>query len=230
MARGVEPGRRDPGPSGSDRARSLPRPGRAPDADDDAGFHEALARVMKLEPSEIERARALFRARELRRGAYLLRAGETASEVAVVVRGLLREHFVMQGGVERTKAFVVESDFTGSLSDLLSGTRSRAFIVAEEPARLLVAPYQALRRLAERDPAWHHFCELSMQRLFLRKAEREYELLGLDAEARYACFTRRYPELEARIAARHVASYLGITPVHLSRLRTRRRTQRSGSA
>ena len=59
--------------------------------------------------------------------------------------------------------------------------------------------------------------------MLLDKAEREYELLGLDAAARYALFAERFPGLEARVAARHVASYLGITGVHLSRLRRRRR-------
>ena len=180
---------------------------------------------MELDRTQLERGLALFHVRELPRGAYLLRAGELAGEVAVVVRGLLREHFVLADGVERTKAFVLEGGFTGSLADLLSGARSRAFIVAEEPSRLLVAPFSALRSLHERDPAWRRGHERYVESLFLQKAEREYELLGLDAEARYAAFARRFPGLEARIAARHVASYLGITPVHLSRLRRRRRAQ-----
>jgi CRP-like cAMP-binding protein len=64
--------------------------------------------------------------------------------------------------------------------------------------------------------------------MFCAKAEREYELLGMDAEERYATFARRYPGLEARVAARHVASYLGITPVHLSRLRRLRRARTRG--
>lgn len=51
--------------------------------------------------------------------------------------------------------------------------------------------------------------------------EREFELLGLDAEARYRCFLERYPGLEASVSQRSVASYLGGTPEHLSRLRAR---------
>lgn len=222
MARGVNPGKQKPALSGRGRAAGV----RQLDAADAATFRAAIARTMALDQAQLERGLALFRVRELSRGAYLLRAGEAASEAAVVVRGLLREYFLMPRGVERTKAFVVEGGVSGSLADLLSGTRSRAFIVADEASRLLVAPFGALRGLAERDPAWRRFDEAFLQQLFLQKAEREYELLGLDAEARYAAFTRRYPGLEARVAARHVASYLGITPVHLSRLRRRRRARR----
>jgi CRP-like cAMP-binding protein len=61
------------------------------------------------------------------------------------------------------------------------------------------------------------------ERLYLLKSEREYELLALDAEQRYRAFQARYPGLEARVTQRHVASYLGITPEHLSRLRARAR-------
>jgi hypothetical protein len=63
--------------------------------------------------------------------------------------------------------------------------------------------------------------------LFLRKSEREFELLGLDAKARYDVFLRKFPGLSARVPDRHVASYLGITPVHLSRLRNRNRDGRA---
>lgn len=194
-------------------------------------FASALERIMPLAPSSVERALPLFRARELERGQYLLRGGDLAYETGVVVRGLLREHFLMPGGVERTKAFVMAGGITGSLADLISGQRSRAFIVADEPTRMLVAPFAAIRALGAVDPGWRDFNERMMQVLYLQKAEREFELLGLDAEQRYAAFTARFPGLEARVAARHVASYLGITPVHLSRLRKRRRSgQRTGSA
>jgi CRP-like cAMP-binding protein len=144
----------------------------------------------------------------------------------MVVRGFLREYFVMSDGTERTKAFVRAGESTGSLADLLSKRPSRAFIVAEEPSRVFVADYAQLRALAEIKPRWALWTLRMVEGMFLWKAEREYELLGLDAKARYEAFAARYPGLESRIAARHVASYLGITPVHLSRLRRRRREQR----
>ena len=58
---------------------------------------------------------------------------------------------------------------------------------------------------------------------FLEKAQRENQLLGMAADQRYAVFAETFPGLEARVAAKHIASYLGITPVQLSRLRQKRR-------
>jgi CRP-like cAMP-binding protein len=202
---------------------STPRP-RPRERDADAAlFARAVRHVAPVDELNMAEALACVRPRELSRGQYFLRAGETAREVAVVARGLLREHFVIDGGVERTKAFVAEGEFTGSLADLLVGGPARAFIVAEEPARLLVLPFAVVADLAAGAPAWARFAQRATERLLLQKAEREYELLALDAEARYAVLLAKRPGLEARVAARHVASYLGITPVHLSRLRRRRR-------
>ena len=192
-------------------------------------YAAAVRSIEPLQDRELQLGLDLVQARTLARGEHLLRGGQKAKAVALVVRGLLREHFVLPDGLERTKAFVVEGQFSGSLADLLALNASRAFIVAEEPCRLLVAPFDAYRALALRSAAWDRFSRRSVERVLLGKAEREYELLGLDAEARYAAFVTRYPGLEARVAARHVASYLGITPVHLSRLRRKRRDRRRGS-
>lgn len=198
---------------------------KATDEDRDA-FARAMCALAPLDARALAEGLALVRVRELARGEHLLRANERATEVAVVVRGLLREHFVLDDGSERTKAFVLEGEASGSLADLLSGEPSRAFIVAEEPTRVLVAPYAAMRELGVRSPPWAAVGRASLERLLVRKAEREWELLALDASQRYARFRERAPGLEARTLARHVASYLGITPAHLSRLRAQRRRAR----
>ena len=93
-----------------------------------------------------------------------------------------------------------------------------------------------MRELVDAYPAWKAYSIRLLELLFLRKAEREYELLGLRADARYRVFLEKYPDLSARVKARHIASYLGITPVHLSRLRrreleaTRRSSQGRGTS
>lgn len=145
-----------------------------------------------------------------------------------VVHGLLREYFLLADGTERTKAFVAEGQLSGSLADLLSEGPSLANIVAEEPARVLLAPYDAMKRLGDGFDDWRRFGHRSTAALLERKARREHELLALDAAGRYHAFRELYPGLEARVKAKHVASYLGITPVHLSRLRRARRSSPSG--
>jgi CRP-like cAMP-binding protein len=185
-------------------------------------FRQAMTDIAPLPERDLARGLALASARTLPKGGHFLRAGMRATELAVVVHGLLREYFLLRDGSERTKAFIAEGRVSGSLADLLSRAPSRASIVAEEPVRLLVMPYEAMLSLGRASAAWARLGRAGLEQLLLQKAEREWELLGLDAGERYAAFRARYPGLEARVLGRHVASYLGITAVHLSRLRRRR--------
>lgn len=184
-----------------------------------------MTAVTDVDDDAMADAMALLRIRDLERQEHLLRAGEMAEWVAMVVDGVLREYFILPNGSERTKAFIAEGQFSGSLADLLSGAPSRASIVAEVPVRALLIQHRELRALGERHAAWQRFGLVVKEQLLARKAEREYELLALDAEARYGAFAKLFPGIEGRVAAKHVATYLGITAVHLSRLRRRRATR-----
>lgn len=201
--------------------------GSAPTPADLEVYHQAVTTFVAADPEMLAAGRAHLRAQTLPRGAFLLHAGDVATMVAFVVRGVLREFFTLPDGTERTKAFVVEGEISGSLADLLSGSASQASIIAEESTRVLIAPHAALRELGAHHDGWAQFGRRVKEALLARKAQREYELLALDAGARYAAFTERFPGIEARVAAKHVASYVGITPVHLSRLRRRRRAERT---
>jgi CRP-like cAMP-binding protein len=199
-------------------------------ADDEAVLRTAVGRLGLHDEYAITSALRLLRAYRLSRREHLLVAGQHATWAGLLVSGLLREYFVSDKGVERTKSIVTPLQFTGSLADLLGGEPSRANIVAEEPSRLLLAPWSELRALEQASPAWAALQRRSLEHLLLYKAQREYQFLCLDAEARYAAFLQRHPDLEARVAAHDIASYLGITPVHLSRLRARRLKHRKLAA
>jgi CRP-like cAMP-binding protein len=202
--------------------------------EDETTFAAAIARLGVTDPADVAQVRPLLRVRVLQPGEYLLRGGERAIHTGVLVSGLLREHFVTSKGAERTKSFITPLQFTGSLADLLSDRPARAYIVAEAPSRLVLLRFSELRALQTTSPVWAAAGQRSAEHLLMYKAEREYQLLCLDAEARYRDFIARHPDLSSRLAGRHVASYLGITPVHLSRLRARQvgrqRVARAGDA
>jgi CRP-like cAMP-binding protein len=117
-------------------------------------FEHYLRRVAPLADEDIQAVLRIMRLRVLVRGEFLLRAGERATQTGVVVAGLLREYFVMADGTERTKAFLREAQSTGSLADLLSDQPSRAFILAEEPARMLALDYAHMGQLVEPGMLW----------------------------------------------------------------------------
>jgi CRP-like cAMP-binding protein len=190
-------------------------------ADDRALARAALRATSPLSDDDLAALEPCLRVRRLATQQLFLRCGEPAVDCAVVVAGLTREYFPLADGREVTRGFAGPGSFVGSLSDLLSGEPAKSAAIAEAATRLVVMPWRKICELTAERPAWAQLIHRITQRLYLAKAAREYELLALDAEARYLRFRALYAEREPMIALRHVASYVGITPEHLSRLRRR---------
>lgn len=117
----------------------------------------------------------------------------------------------------------MEGSFISSYSALVEDRESYFGIQALEDSELTVIPYAPWRELYESNPLWAQFLVPHIERAFIVKEERERELLLDDAESRYISFRRRYPGLEQRVKQYLIASYLGITPVALSRIRRKMR-------
>ena len=194
-----------------------------PLAADLAIFMRYMGKLSALTKDDLNAVAPLLSVRRLAAGEHFLRAGEPAEFAALVTHGSVREYYSLADGAERVKAFVFAVGLTGSLADLLSKGLSTSSIVADEEARMLVVRFEDLSALARRMPSWDNVFRVLTQQLYLRKARREYELLALDAQARYAALLEQQPQIESQVQARHIASYLGVTPVHLSRLRRRRK-------
>jgi CRP-like cAMP-binding protein len=190
----------------------------------------ALRAVAPLADADLDAALAEARVRSIARGAALLRGGERATHTFIVLEGVLREYWLLADGTERTKSFSIEGELIGSLSDLNSRRPSRTSIDALTPARVVAIDFARLVAIAAEREAWLRFFQTMLLRLYLAKSEREWELLALDAAGRYGRFRERFPGIETRVPQRVVASYLGITPVHLSRLRSRAQRERRAAA
>ncbi len=175
-----------------------------------------------LAPYNVSSRDLPLEARTLRKGTVLMSAGDPAETTGVVMSGVLSEFYLMPDGTERTRGFALPGAFFGSLSDALTARPSRVFVRTEANAVVLLTKWSAFRALAARSREWERMQGAIVQQLYLRKATREYELLALDAAGRYASLIEQYPTIETLVSQTRIASYLGITPVHLSRLRAKR--------
>jgi CRP-like cAMP-binding protein len=93
---------------------------------------------------------------------------------------------------------------------------------AMEPSVVIRIGWTALQRLMDESHAWERFVRQALERLNIRKEERERELLLLSAAERYERFKKRFPGLPNRIPQYHIASYLGISSVSFSRMLRKR--------
>ncbi|MFZ5469873.1 MAG: Crp/Fnr family transcriptional regulator [Myxococcota bacterium] len=184
-----------------------------------AQLAQVLPRVIPASDDAVRAIAALVTRATFPRDAWLLRAGDRAEWCHLVISGLVRELYVDDDGVEHTRCFLAEGAVTGSLLDLLSSGPAVTWIQALEPTTTLRWRYADFDALCARHRDLDTFARRLAESLYVRKARREYELLALGAAARYARWCREEATLDGRVSRRHLASYLGITPEHLSRLR-----------
>ncbi|NKB70031.1 MAG: cyclic nucleotide-binding domain-containing protein [Candidatus Latescibacteria bacterium] len=150
---------------------------------------------------------------------YLLHAGDVADWAYFVHRGVLRQFYTTAEGKEFNKSFSLEGEPCGSFRSSLTRKSSRLSIQALEPSQVLQIRFQRLFDLFECDRHWERLGRKAAEYQTLLNEEREAEFLLDDATTRYRRFQEQYPGLEQRVAQYHIASYLGITNVALSRIR-----------
>ncbi|MDF3821156.1 Crp/Fnr family transcriptional regulator [Leptospira sp. 96542] len=166
----------------------------------------------------------LYTFRKLEYGDFLIKQNATATEFAFVFSGVLKEYYLTDKGNEYIKSFNFAGDFTGSYYDLLSKQPSTCSIRAITNCELAVAKFSEFRKLFSKHIVWERLGRIFAENLFLKKAKREYELLALDAEERYNLLLKSKPGIEMLVPQYQIASYLGITPVSLSRIKSKRKS------
>lgn len=136
-----------------------------------------------------------------------------------MVTGLVRLFYLDPAGNERTQSFCDATAFIGDYRALLTGQPSQIFIQTLEPSSLLVAAYASYQQQAADHGGWQAINRMIAEMLFVKKEQRTSSLLVHDATERYLAFCAEFPQLLSRVKQHHIASYLGITPESLSRIR-----------
>jgi CRP/FNR family transcriptional regulator, anaerobic regulatory protein len=176
-------------------------------------------------PEELETVRSAFVYRHLEAGAFLRQAGEVARQAAFVARGCLRNYIIDTKGKEHILQFAPETWWLADATSLNSGMPSQYFVDAIETSELLLIDGPSHQTLVDTVPGFAAAFRVGLQRHAAAKDQRIVEALAASAEERYLEFLRVYPSIAARVPQTMLASYLGITPETLSRVR-RRRSQR----
>lgn len=180
---------------------------------------QALERIIDADPGSVALWASLPR-RRLAAGEMLLDAGASARHVWLVQRGLVRFCFLSADGLERNKSFHMEGAWIGGGMPPHEAP-SPYSIQALEATELVELSYDALIDCTRRFPAIRPVLDEALSWTYARQATREAELLMLEPAARYQRFVQEQPQLAARLALHHIASFLGITNVALSRIRGR---------
>ena len=185
-------------------------------------FNLILANISKhieLEQSEIDYFISLLKLRKLKKKQYLLQAGDVCRHEYFINKGCLRAYSTDDTGVDHILQLGIEGWWIGDMYSFLSGTPANYHIDALEDSEVLMIDKKSLEELYKTVPKFERFFRIIIQNAFVAMQRRVIENLSQDAEERYLQFINRYPAFEQRIPQHQIASYLGITPESLSRIR-----------
>jgi CRP-like cAMP-binding protein len=178
-----------------------------------------LSKFVVLTPEEIETVKTLFTYKKLRRRQYILQEGDIARHETFIVKGVTRTYEVNEKGQEHVVQFGLEDWWIGDLHSFLSEEPSSYNIDCLEDTEMLQITRPNLEILYERIPKMERHFRIMIQNAFIAATSRVASTLTKTAVERYDEFITSYPQIEQRVPNHQIASYLGITPQSLSRIR-----------
>jgi CRP-like cAMP-binding protein len=184
-------------------------------------FFEAFNKKVQLDPTEQEQIRKHLIPKRLRKKQYLLQEGEICRATAFVDQGCLRAYSVDENGSEHIIQFALEGWTIADLYSFLTAERATYNIDALENSELLLLSRSSHDQLLAEMPKYETYTRLNITGAYLAMQKRLTSIIGSSVEERYAAFTGLYPNIVQRVPQHMIASYMGLTPETLSRVRRR---------
>jgi CRP-like cAMP-binding protein len=178
-----------------------------------------ILKRINLTDEEFERCTTFFIPKKLRKHQFLLQEGEVCRSIAFVVKGCLRCYSVDDKGEEHIVQFAIEDWWISDPYSALTGEPSEYNIDALEDSELLLLEKSAEERLLVEIPKFERLFRILLENRFVASQRRINASLSTSAEERYLGFLKTYPAIVRRVSQNQIASYLGITPQSLSRIR-----------
>ncbi|WP_299589336.1 Crp/Fnr family transcriptional regulator [uncultured Microbulbifer sp.] len=172
-----------------------------------------------LEASDFRKYGLSGELRHLKKGHYLIRQGQPASKIYFMLSGYARYMSVSPDGKEFTQSFACAPCVAGSTRAMTRKTRALFSIEALDDVLCLGFEWPDFFEKMKDQPGFLLAYSTLLESMFIKKEEREYSFVQLSAEQRYLDFLEQNPQLRERLPLKMIASYIGITPIALSRIR-----------
>ncbi len=183
-------------------------------------LYAKIMSVISLSSDEKNLISKLFYTKEVKRNEYFLQEGQVCRQVGFITQGLMR-YFINDQGEEKTYAFGHENCFVSNYESFVSQKPSAKNIQALENIRLLTISYHDLQQFYQLVKEGERFGRIVMEGVFIEGLQEISSLYTDTAEQRYENFLQQYPFVVQRIPQYHIASYVGVKPQSLSRIRKR---------
>ena len=152
-------------------------------------------------------------------GTKIINYEEVPSKIYLLVSGIIRCYLSTESGKEFNKSFYLPSSFLASLTALIKKKPSLFVFETLSDCKIYEIDYSELMKLCKDNPSLKNLHIKILEKVYVNYEKRLVELISLNASDRYLELKKLIPNIDDMISQYHIASYLGITPVQLSRIR-----------
>ena len=168
---------------------------------------------------ELDQVLNAFTVKQYKKNDFFIEEGKTSKHIGLIKSGLF-QYFVIKDGIERTTYVSIENTFVSSVMSFISEKPALESVRALTEGEVYLISKTALKKLANELPKFKAFYISLLESAVCGIDSSRHDLIVLSAEQRYEKMLREEPHLLHHIPLQHLASMLGVTPRHLSRIRS----------
>ena len=176
---------------------------------------------LEREPENMDKVLYHFSEMKTKRGEHLLQEGKVCQYVYFIVEGCLQVYVIDKNGKESTREFYVEQQWTTDIFGFQNQTPSSEFIKCVEPCKLLRIHFDSFQELSQQIPPFAAIYKQILEVSYNNTVYRVNTFTSLDALDRIKWLMANKPLLMTRLPSKLLASYLGITPETMTRLKAK---------
>jgi CRP-like cAMP-binding protein len=186
-------------------------------------YNQLVSRIehyIPLSGEDISLIESLFSEKTLVKGELFLQEGKICKELGFIIKGLVC-YYVTPDGNEVVHNFARENEFICNYDSFINKTSSHKNIIALEPTDLLIISFDKLQQLYKSISCGERFGRLHMEQVYSEAIKHIISFYTGSPQQRYNEFVQQHKELVQRVPQYYIASYIGIKPQSLSRIRKR---------
>ncbi|MGE4307775.1 Crp/Fnr family transcriptional regulator [Bacteroides sp.] len=180
---------------------------------------DTIADFIPLDSSDIDLVQSLFKCQKVSKGVTLIETGQHSDRAFFINEGYLKYSKIIESGEELIIHLYTPLHFATSLNSFFLGQKSEEDLHTITDCDLLCITHSDLEYLYSTSPKWQSFGRKLMESFLIEKEERIIDQLSLTAQMRYSKLLKCYPEIIQNVPVKYIASYIGIQPESLSRIR-----------
>jgi len=191
---------------------------------------EAVGRHIELSQKEMEFFISLLQEKKLKKRQFFLHENEVCKYSAFVIKGCLRSYIIDRNGFEHILQFAPPGWWIADMASVVSGLPGKLNIDALEESDVLLFGREDQQTLFKKVPKFERFFRIITENSVVAANNRLLDYMSLSAQQRYDLFCKRYPTLMQTLPQKQIASYIGVTPEFLSKMKSELLRQKKKAA